>query len=694
MYFRFKFDGVLYDAPMRGIEDFGLILSRKNGIEVEIEDVFREIADTSGLEFAGSVYCFFCDKKRENQCDVVLIEAEIAEEIEGVWDSFFTGYVYLSNVAFNHHRKIVKIERLVDASYSGKLLRYVDKEVSLFNKQSINCVDITQLPSYDFGFAQQNGTYSYIAKGFKVHELFDFLVRYCTDNTMYVVSNYLPTLRLAVGLGGSLQGMTAVDKVYPRIALKKLFIEIRKKYNIHTAVEYDVSGNPYIRIENDAYFFDNTNELFEEVGLPYDLEESTDMNAIYSSIKIGVANNDLSDNGVEARKMKDYTAWNEEEYLSCSNCINNNGTGSVLNLVSDWQIDGNVILDTIQNGGNEDTIFLWRHGNTTVTVGGVSAIGVSAYFDSQTGHWYHNKPLTNEEVVARWFSTVPECFTVSRYSPYSFRAVNDDDSTIGYPNADILRLIGDYNNGVVFTQVATDETYINFGIKEYDINNLFTNNITENTLSGGALGSYPATPGNYIRFVNGGGCYYTIPLNGNYAFGAEINAIVNANVANPPSFDPPYVNYVFKIQVYSDNTMTTLLQTTSIAVTDNTPTAGVLISLNSPLWALIAGNVVTCKMEVNSILYYGSETAFNFYGGHFELIQDDNSCVNINETPNITKTNFFKYEKKLCYEDYLYIKQNKYKYITINGRKAWVRRIEYQPNAKSTLTLVSNESMC
>ena len=680
MYFRFKFDGVLYDAPMRGIEDFGLILSRKNGIEVEIEDVFREIADTSGLEFAGSVYCFFCDKKRENQCDVVLIEAEIAEEIEGVWDSFFTGYVYLSNVAFNHHRKIVKIERLVDASYSGKLLRYVDKEVSLFTKQSINCTDITQLPIYDFGFAQQNGTYSYIAKGFKVHELFDFLVRYCTDNTMYVVSNYLPTLRLAVGLGGSLQGMTAIDKVYPRIALKKLFIEIRKKYNIHTAVEYDVSGNPYIRIENDSYFFDNTNELFEEVGLPYDLEESTDMNAIYSSIKIGVANNDLSDNGVEARKIKDYTAWNEEEYLSCSNCINNNGTGSVLNLVSDWQIDGNVILDTIQNGGNEDTIFMWRYGNTTVNIGGVSAIGVSSYFDSQTGHWYHNKPLTNEEVVARWFSTVPECFTVSRYSPYSFRAVNDN--TPDYTETFIDKCDAVRFQGIGFFPNAINRnTLVSFEKEEYDIASLYTHGIYE------PLVGFPQVQGNGVY------SYYTIPVNGQYSFKAEINPIVD-NSSTPSPYAPSQIDYIFSINVYQDNTLSTLLFTNNISASDLSPSVGINMQVTSPLWTLNTGNIVLCNMNIQFQLLNGFNTTIYFLGGSFELLEDTNSCVNINETPNITKTTFFKYDKKLCYEDYLYIKQNKYKYITINGRKAWVRRIEYQPNAKSTLVLVSNESMC
>lgn len=693
MQYRILLDGVDYGFPFRGQDEFSTKLNRKNGISISFEDLYREVFDGVEIEFGSDGYCWFCEKKRTAPCGRVLMNIELRHDEYDTWKGLYDFYVYVNNLKFNHHKKMVSIEQARDATYGALMLRFIDKEISFYASKTIGCVDMNRLPVYDFGFIDSSGVWSYTAKGFKIHEVFDFLVRHISDNTLYVVSSYLASIDAAICLGGSLSGLTDIYSIYPKVSLSKLFTEIRKKYRIAAAVEYDVNGFAYIRIENEDYFYQN-NQLFSIDGIPYALEESTSQDVVFGSIKIGSSTTDISDSVFEIHKNKPLTAWLEEEYLSCSNCVGYDATGQALGLVSEFIIDGNVILDTIQNGGADNDIFLFHYQNSFVTISGISAIMVVANTDAVTGKWYHNLQLNNENVINRWFGALAGCFAVSRYSPYSFRAVNDDDSTSGYPNADILRLIGNYNSGGVFTQIATDETYINFGIEEYDINNLFTNNITENTLSGGTLGSYPATPGNYIRFVNGGGCYYTIPLNGNYAFGAEINAIVNANVANPPSFDPPYVNYVFKIQVYSDNTMTTLLQTTSIAVTDNTPTAGVLISLNSPLWTLLAGNVVTCKMEVNSILYYGAETAFNFYGGHFELIQDDNSCVNINETPLPVRQNEYTFEHHVCYNDYLAIFNNKYDYILLNGIKAWIKELKYNPNAKSTLTLVSNESMC
>ena len=143
MLYRLLIDGTPYTSLWRGEDDFEIELGRKIGISFGIEDVFREKFNGLEIELASEGYCMLCDMKRNNQCHKFLLRIEIRENEGCDYVLFFEGYIYLSNVAFNHHKKIASITFVRDSSYSGLLLQYASKEISLATVKTLSCEDLT-----------------------------------------------------------------------------------------------------------------------------------------------------------------------------------------------------------------------------------------------------------------------------------------------------------------------------------------------------------------------------------------------------------------------------------------------------------------------------------------------------------------------------------------------------------------------
>ncbi len=649
------FDNILQDAKdIININDsFETSIVREDGFNNQ-RQIIREKSDAM-LKFGGNAYSFVCNTLKENPCHVFNVRIEDTE----------SDYKYNATMSvIGMKRDIIKcvcITDLKDNSFSAYIDGYLNNKVSLFNTKTKNCEDIlVNTKLFKMPYNVSSPTLYKIISGFDVLDVMKFIINYYTDNTINILSDYLTDNKYAITTGFSMHNHGfAIAEKYPELSFNDIFEELRKKLAIYMAIEYDEFNNPYLRVEHESYFFSDE-ELFSIDVLPIEVTQEYDNKRNFNQISIGSKDtNVLEDTPITYPQLR-YKAWNEEGYGKCGSCLGEKD--SVLNLVSDYIIDSNVIIEALifdidTDYENDSSIFLWNYEVVSNENLGVFTL------DAKSSKYYYNESIRNENVLANFIQYYRECIEIQRQSSYGFLATKDGQTL------NVTDVLGYVQN------------YVQWQVSEYFIDN-------QDSLS------------NVTHDFGAGADNLTIfkcQLDNSYNFKSQaLNLYQRETIgvgANNPTAN---VTYTLHVRVYSDDTFGTLLNTyTDTGIALNSITDKIDLTVETGLIPLVVDNVVCCELIVSYPVGSNPTDVVVFEPDlmSFELIDDSDSCVTVNSTQD-TYPYVTTFEYPVSYSQYKNAINNKNGCINVIGYKHWIKDFKYKHGKKSTLILMTNDLIC
>jgi hypothetical protein len=654
------FDNILQDAKdIININDsFETSIVREDGFS-GTEQIIREKSETL-LQFTGQAYKYVNSIMKENPC------AEIQFKIEDSECGYiYNGIIPVTSVELSPSKYIGKTT-IKDNSFSAYIREYFGVKVDLFNRKTIGCLPLDAINKQFELYKTHNNTTDIVAiTAYDALDIFKFLVGYFTDNTINVVSDYLTNNRYAITTGYNMHNYAASSgEVYPVLSIQELFSELRKKLNLYMGIEYDEFNNPYLRIEQQSYFFLDSLELFSIDELPKDIKQDYDIKRDFNEILIGSETTKEVGDSTDIHYPQDrYTSWNKESYSGCGTCTGEKD--SVLELVSIYVIDSNIIYEVLNWGLNDyeydSNIFMFNY----EVVSGVN-VGVRTLLD---GTYFYNETITNENVLSNWIDYYGKCISITRYPKNGFKA---EYAEYVYTTPAVPTIDGG-TDSVEFNNIVYD---LNGTVKYYTGSVLFPANVDR-------------IAGTYAGAFN----YFEAPLNGNYNLRAQLVRLLQTS---RPTFHTS-LDVQLQIITYTDNTFTSIINTysvignTSDAV--NIPTSLTLETGN------IALNAGECAMLVfsfydNSGIIITTSFSFDFTADNiiFELLSDG-TCETLDYNNQNSKPYQVYFDYPLCYSDYLKAINNKGGYISIKNNKYWIKELIYRHKKMSGFILIGNDSL-
>lgn len=654
------FDNIEQNADdilnINSIISFTLI--REDGI-TSTEQILREKTEMD-LQFTGCAYDYICGKIATDRCTE--IQFSIEDTDTGI---NFNGVINTSMCELKIAQRIGKT-KIKDDSFSAYIRDYLDTDVSLFASLTKGCQNLDDiLENFVLKSAPGNLTSNRTVVGFDVLKVFQFLVNYHTDNTIDVVSTYLTTNKYMITTGANmtLAGTTS-EMIYPEISINGLFQELRKKLRLYMGIEYTVSGVPYLRIEQEDYFYANT-PIITIPDVPINLVQSYDLDRNFNRIEMGSETTEMADEATEIYyPQKRFTAWNAERYLSCGTCLSNKE--SAIDAVSQYIIDSNIIYEALAYTADDykynDNIFLIHYRVD-------SGVNIS-YRTLVSGTYVYNISINNENSLANWIDYFGKCITLSSYPKNGFWIQNKEfelavAASIGGPTT----CAGD-----IVTMPSTG----------YD------NEVTIDTHTGSvyvpsSLCAAPSVAGS-SNFS-----FFEALTTADYRF---VASVANFRQTNEPVINI-LVDFRISILVYSDNTFATLDSRYDNTVSGvNVTTGSVNISVDTGVINITAGQCVAVFIEWEILYdYYPFSLTFEADMIDLRMIADSNSCNQQNDDNQNSRPYIVDFDHPICAQDYILMKENKSGYITIKDNQYWIKEVTYKPGL-SKFKLIGNESLC
>lgn len=643
-----------------------ITIEREGGISTT-EQILREKI-TSEISFCGSVYSYICNKLKENTCNVLTVEIEDTEST-----LFFKGLLPLNTAVLNVAKNTGKVS-IRDTSYSAYINDYSDIDTPLHFTTTKDCLQLSGVGVVvDMKKTYNNDVDVISIFGFDVLSVLNYLISYYSNNNLYVVSDFLTTNKYFITTGFNMHNAgVRTTEIYPSISINNLFMELRKKLKIYMGIEYNMHGQPYIRIEHEDYFYSNTIPLLNYNITPNDTMQSYDLDGEFNNIIVGSEGTDLTDEGVAYFNSDYIDGWEQGTLIGCGTCSARKG--NELNLKSDYIIDSNVIYEALNITSadydrNED-IFLINYTND----------GINAYGNRMLagGEYHYNDVLRNTNVVQRWISYFNRCIAIDRNSKYGFRAVN-----AGFDSGKYDHII---KNVSTCTHTYPIVNYLGCHIEMYDTMNSHSTYLEPTDMC-------------YLPWL---ASQFTCQEAGMYKFHASSR--VRAYIDIPTHTTTLLQSNTFEISfvVFSDNTMTTIIDNTepivlnySMNIGDPAPTFD--FDITSHYFNLAVGNVVMVRIaDVDMKGLVGMVNVWiRFFDSVFELISDSlTECNNIQLNEQDTKPFILEFNDYLCYEDFELIRQNKNGYINVMNNKYWIKELNYKHNGLSSFKLVGNTTFC
>lgn len=666
--YKLYLDGNLINDTPRGLDDLLLSISREDGFS-NSEQIFRDIAE-SQLEFWGDGFTYLCDKRKENICEEILLSIETSCNDESI--ILFEGLIKQSKVEVTLKKCIAKVTNIKDNSFSGLIRDIINVEVDLFNTKTKNCESLI-LPVTVINTPTTPNTYVITdINTYDVLDVMKYLIAFFTDNRITVKSNYLTNVKYSITTGYNMHN-TAInlEKSYPKVSFEKLFNEIRKKETVFIGVEYETDGTPYLRVEDENYFYSEDDLLMVIQKIPLDAVEKLDGNRLFNAINVGSGTTKLKEDTIAIVSQSRLTSWNKETYIGCGGCGGEKDT--TLDLISDFIIDANIIHEAMNQPigadyDNDDAIFLLNYYN--------AGVGTIAWRLVGNNLSNYNERLNNQNVLQRWVGVSNSCIAINHFTKYGFKAINTGDNLLDKDYI-IFTISG------ACTPVFPIISYLGSHIEVFDNKNSHDSTIQ--------------TANNCTNY--GYQSKFTCQEAGIYKFHAKSD--IQANKDALLSDDVVSADFEIKFVVFQDNTLTTILATSPITTVNYPTTVGVVppvknFDIESPPFNLSVGNIVMVQISLTTIsVVYGARTYdFRFSESVFELLSDNTSCEYITDETGLFKPFITDFDYALCLEDYLKFKNNKKGYIMLEGKKAWIKKIEYKHKKKSTLYLIHKESFC
>ena len=692
--YRLFLDGTEYfDLPPE-LLSFEKTIIREGGINND-EQILRTKTELD-YTFYGDCFNYMCGLKQNGLC--AMIEVEIWYKCGNSWRVIFYGLISLVTVITDVKKCLIRA-KIRDNSFSGLIREKANQKVWLSATKSADGTPIASCTKRTVKFFYNDIstpppvlTFTAIDRDvYDVYEVFKFLVKYYTNDTVTCKSDYFTTgsgfQKYAIAMGGMIANgntwtyrYSLVRMMIPQLNLNDFFKEIRKKLHIYMAVETDSAGNVFLRIEPETYFFNQTNVLTIP-DIPLDLVETIDTSQVLSSISVGSKDTKVDDGNYYTFAEVFLQGWIEENFNNCSTCIEENN----LNLVSDYIIDSNVILytqsnpDTASNTVNGDRIFLIETDDTIQEA--------LWYLDNVDGYYYYNYKLNNENVLTNWAGGIPEC------------VLNTIDLTPCVDLAVVPTITYQHEFNLIGTQVTID--LVEFADE------------TCNTL--GAQPSYPDTAfeiSDNGAFCSNVGTIYQAPFDGVYAFTAMADA---TNVFTGKSTVIGCIGefYEWKLRIYVFNGLSDITgsgtPTPLFTFSDDytVPCGGGnkwddpynnAFSISTGDLNLVAGNIViaTFIIRTQSTFIEPMQDSVRLNSGSFEMTKAEYDINDLNFVPGNGIINPYQWDftYPLNDNDYQTIENAPYGYIDVKGAKGWIKQIDYRPGKVSTFKLLGERTLC
>lgn len=325
-----------------------------------------------------------------------LVELRVDSSCDGKnYTTELTGYIFLTECKFNLNKCIVDCE-VEDNNYGARIHRNKTIKVYIDTDKTKNGEDLTVCDTTDVQFFVPNtGTYSGTLRTvYSVKDAFRFLVEFMTDNLVGFESDFLDTVDingLHLITGDGIRTPTA-SSLAPFISFEELFTEVNKKYPIGFTIIQGSDGRPTMKIEEEAYFFNNTSSI--QIDDIEDLRQSFDNEVLYSSVRFGGTTATFNA-AIHHFGYIRFLAFKEEQYFLQGSC----NIDKTLDLYGNFICDSNIIEElfttvTSNDSYDEDTFFIQ-------TDAGAQA---ERYENPTTGGtpYYYNGTLTNDKVSARY----------------------------------------------------------------------------------------------------------------------------------------------------------------------------------------------------------------------------------------------------------------------------------------------------
>lgn len=624
---------------------------REDGI-TSTEQILRETSEME-LHFCGATYCYLVDLLSKDRCSNV--DFHIEDSDTGL--SYY-GIIPISLLVLNPHSK-TGTTKIKDTSFSAYVRDVMGVDVSLSNIKTLDCQPLTIAEKNIVFVKEHNATTTEVKiTCYDVLDVFNYLLSYLTNNKVGAVSDFLTTNKYAITTGFNMHHYaTTQDEFFPEVSIQQLFSELSKKERLYTSVDNDINGNPYLRIEQESYFFSNTTPLIDVDEIPFDTTQEVDIDRSYVSIKVG-ANKTMDGDGEYFRNRR-YTSFVEESYDKCSNCVAKKE--NILDLVSNFIIDSNVIYDLLNAGASDNDN---DEGIVLVNYEGDEAIRTLI-----GSEYVYNDRFRNENVLSRLNEDIAECISLYKYAKSGFRA----DYT-GYT----LTISGGggydgQHDRIEFSNIVYDNT------SSLDV---FTGTAT-----------YPPDVTNPLPSTGSVGVtYFETQQDGEYSF--RLDLVRFLQISKPGS--PTELDVQIQIVVHTNNTFTTYTDVYEKTVhVNNAVTTPTSITLITDKITLTAGQVVTACIAFKDysgfIIAVGGNYDFQADNVIFEMVSDG-TC----ETLSIDQDNkpfVLEFDYPLCQQDYQLIRDNKRGYITVKGQRFWIKELEYKPFALSHFVLMGNNSI-
>jgi uncharacterized protein with HEPN domain len=662
--FSYKLDDITFTDALGGIEDSSRTILREwegSGSE----NILRLLSESS-LVFTGSAYNYLCAKAND-QCAATNVKIYNHNGY-----LFYEGTVYTYMLTFDIKKKTAETA-IKDTSWSSLLRNRQSQEIYIRSTKTIGCEDI-EFPLIRFvEFYDINGNpLPERRRGFDALEVLDYLARYLTDNKITVTSQYLTNEQYGIFTGKVIgesvdQAALSFQDRYPVISFDKLYTEIRKKLNLYINVDYS-GANPVLVLEPESDSFDTT-----EVYTISEIQEGTlfkvDEKRLVSIIKNGSSDTEINDEIYRSFPNLRYFNWDEGTWNNCS-CESDDA--NELDLVSDFIISSDVILETLATGGKSETdIFLVRCLFAPLP----SLTGIAGQtLNVTTGFYYYNEELRNPNVIDRWIQYSSSCIYSQRQSDLLFRCKCDPLPTPLPPFWPECQsqyaggLTNRNNKGIVFFQNPATSSLPNV----YD------------TESGWRL-----NPGGFVFDLLPNYVGYEIQVPTWYLFFAR--AIYGFDAVAPVELN--WVKY--SLVVYEDTTLGTELYRKDIERSYfNQQSISDVFEITSDFIYLSFGNCVV--IEVNNIQTNPVPVGVISEAWNGDEFMIDNELLSCFDVPIEGERYPYKYEftMPLCNSDFDILLENKQKAINYAGAKCFIGKITQKLNNQTTFELLSNEIIC
>lgn len=654
-------DNILLETLPEGLDELVLAIIRESGLN-NTEQVLRDNAE-SQLSFTGDGFAYICTKRRENYCQQIKCVIQVVCST-GTY-VLFEGLIKQSKVEIHHNGCIAKCNNLKDNSFSGILRDVIDVDVALYNTKTKGCQPLS-IPVTLINTPTTPSTYTITdVVTFDALDVLKYIIAFHTDNAVTVKSDYLESTKIAITMVYNLHNTSGnLNKVYPTVSFEKVFTELRKKETLYKIICYEPDGTPYISIEpeNDSYSEDPADLLFVIDEMPEGAIETMDEKKLFNSINVGSSEVKLADDANIVVPQERLTGWNKENYIGCGGCTGEKDT--TLEIVSDFVIDGNIVHEAMLQAEGAD----YTHDSKIMMLHYFDDGGVFKLVGNNTS--IYNERFNNENTLNRWVGVSNSCIAINRFTKYGFKAINTGDNLLDKDY--IIFTISD-----ACTPVFPIISYLGSHIEVFDNQNSHDSTIQ--------------TANNCTNY--GYQSKFTCQEAGIYKFHAKSD--IQANKDALLSDDVVSADFEIKFVVFQDNTLTTILATSPITTVNYPTTVGVVppvknFDIESPPFNLSVGNIVMVQISLTTIsVVYGARTYdFRFSESVFELLSDNTSCQNIEDSAGNFKPFLTEFEYDFNLGQYLAAKNKKKGYVLLKGQKVWINKLSYKDRKVSTLSLI------